>query len=196
MEVACPVAPADDWVVRTADQVRAEAERRHPGEPPTVASGISPSGPVHLGNLRELMVPHLIADEVRRQGVDSRDAQGVLYGDGGDRGRGVTPQGGDGLDAAGLTQRRSARLHRACEMQCLPTPGIAGLDELGRSLQQRPDGGAIPFLHGFEEPRLGGRAHSATCPMPPRSAPAAVVSQSTSCPSGSARLLGMESQRR
>jgi lysyl-tRNA synthetase, class I len=72
MEVACPVAPADDWVVRTADRVRAEAERRHPGEAPTCASGISPSGPVHLGNLRELMVPHLIADEVRKQGVPCR----------------------------------------------------------------------------------------------------------------------------
>src|ERR1700722_14694785 len=72
MEVACPVAPADDWVARTAGEVRAEAERRHPGEPPTVASGISPSGPVHLGNLRELMVPHLIADEVRKQGVPCR----------------------------------------------------------------------------------------------------------------------------
>ena len=68
MEVACPVAPADDWVVRTADRVRAEAERRHPGLAPTCASGISPSGPVHLGNLRELMVPHLIADEVPQAG--------------------------------------------------------------------------------------------------------------------------------
>ena len=72
MEVACPVAPADDWVVRTADLVRAEAERRHPGLAPTCASGISPSGPVHLGNLRELMVPHLVADEVRKQGAPCR----------------------------------------------------------------------------------------------------------------------------
>jgi lysyl-tRNA synthetase class 1 len=72
MEVSCPVAPADDWVVRTAGEVRAEAERRHPGEAPTCASGISPSGPVHLGNLRELMVPHLVADEVRKQGVPAR----------------------------------------------------------------------------------------------------------------------------
>jgi lysyl-tRNA synthetase, class I len=72
MEVACPVAAADDWVVRTADRVRAEAERRHPGLAPTCASGISPSGPVHLGNLRELMVPHLIADEVRKQGAPCR----------------------------------------------------------------------------------------------------------------------------
>jgi lysyl-tRNA synthetase class 1 len=89
MEVACPVAPADDWVVRTADQVRAEAERRHPGQAPTCASGISPSGPVHLGNLRELMVPHLVADEVRKQGAPCRH---ILSWDDYDRLRRV-PQG-------------------------------------------------------------------------------------------------------
>jgi lysyl-tRNA synthetase class 1 len=72
MEVACLVAPAEDWVARTAGLVRAEGARRHPGEAPTCASGISPSGPVHLGNLRELMVPHLIADEVRRGGAPCR----------------------------------------------------------------------------------------------------------------------------
>jgi lysyl-tRNA synthetase class 1 len=72
MEVVCPVAAADDWVARTAAEVRAEGERRHPGEVPTCASGISPSGPVHLGNLRELMVPHLVADEVRRDGAPCR----------------------------------------------------------------------------------------------------------------------------
>jgi lysyl-tRNA synthetase class 1 len=66
------VAPAEDWVARTADEVRAEGERRHPGEVPTCASGISPSGPVHLGNLRELMVPHLVADEVRRHAAPCR----------------------------------------------------------------------------------------------------------------------------
>jgi lysyl-tRNA synthetase class 1 len=68
----CPVAAADDWVARTAAQVHAEGERRHPGEVPTCASGISPSGPVHLGNLRELMTPHLVADEVRRNGAPCR----------------------------------------------------------------------------------------------------------------------------
>ena len=66
------MAAADDWVARTAAQVRAEGERRHPGEVPTCASGISPSGPVHLGNLRELMTPHLVADEVRRNGAPCR----------------------------------------------------------------------------------------------------------------------------
>ena len=66
------MAAAEDWVARTAGEVRAEAERRHPGEAPTCASGISPSGPVHLGNLRELMTPHLVADEVRKQGAPCR----------------------------------------------------------------------------------------------------------------------------
>ncbi len=62
----------DDWVARTAAEVIAEAARRHPGVPPACASGISPSGAVHLGNLRELMTPHLIADEVRRSGRPCR----------------------------------------------------------------------------------------------------------------------------
>ena len=66
------MAAAEDWVARTAGEVRAEAERRHPGETPTCASGISPSGPVHLGNLRELMTPHLVADEVKKQGAPCR----------------------------------------------------------------------------------------------------------------------------
>ena len=62
----------DDWVARTAAEVVAAAEQRHPGVQPTCASGISPSGSVHLGNLRELMTPHLVADEVRRGGHPCR----------------------------------------------------------------------------------------------------------------------------
>jgi lysyl-tRNA synthetase class 1 len=58
-----------DWVSRLADQVIAEAERRAPGKPVVCASGLSPSGPIHLGNLREVMVPHLVADEIKRRGV-------------------------------------------------------------------------------------------------------------------------------
>jgi lysyl-tRNA synthetase class 1 len=63
---------AADWVTSTADDVCAEAGRRHPGEPATCASGISPSGAVHLGNFRELMVPHLVADEIARRGLPVR----------------------------------------------------------------------------------------------------------------------------
>ncbi|MGP3983876.1 lysine--tRNA ligase [Streptomyces sp. KR80] len=67
-----------DWVSRFADEVIAEAERRAPGAVKSVASapgivcasGLSPSGPIHLGNLREVMTPHLVADEIRRRGYD------------------------------------------------------------------------------------------------------------------------------
>ncbi|MGP3970462.1 lysine--tRNA ligase [Streptomyces sp. 6N223] len=59
-----------DWVSRLADDVIAEAERRAPGKPVLCASGISPSGPIHLGNMREIMVPHFVADEIRRRGID------------------------------------------------------------------------------------------------------------------------------
>ncbi|MGK5631246.1 lysine--tRNA ligase, partial [Streptomyces sp. URMC 123] len=66
-----------DWVSRFADEVIAEAERRaqstgKSGTAPTIvcASGLSPSGPIHLGNLREVMTPHLVADEIRRRGYD------------------------------------------------------------------------------------------------------------------------------
>ncbi|MET7637098.1 lysine--tRNA ligase [Streptomyces sp. NPDC005438] len=61
--------PEADWVSRIADDVIAEAERRAPGKPLVCASGLSPSGPIHLGNLREVMVPHLVADEIRRRGL-------------------------------------------------------------------------------------------------------------------------------
>jgi lysyl-tRNA synthetase, class I len=62
----------EDWVARTAAEVIAETQRRNTGEQPTCASGISPSGNVHLGNLRELMTPHLVADEIRRTGTECR----------------------------------------------------------------------------------------------------------------------------
>jgi len=61
-----------DWVSRLADEVVAESQRRAPGRPVVCASGLSPSGPIHLGNLREIMVPHLVADEIRRRGIECR----------------------------------------------------------------------------------------------------------------------------
>ncbi|MFJ9708484.1 lysine--tRNA ligase [Streptomyces sp. NPDC101234] len=61
-----------DWVSRFADEVIEESERQAPGKPVVVASGLSPSGPIHLGNLREVMTPHLVADEVRRRGHQVR----------------------------------------------------------------------------------------------------------------------------
>ncbi len=59
-----------DWIARFADEVIAEAARRKPGRRIVCASGLSPSGPIHLGNQRELMTPHLVADEIKSRGVD------------------------------------------------------------------------------------------------------------------------------
>ncbi|NNN07927.1 MAG: lysine--tRNA ligase [Acidimicrobiaceae bacterium] len=61
-----------DWVADVADRVAEAAERRQIIGPIVCASGVSPSGPIHLGNLRELMVPHLVADELRRRGLPAR----------------------------------------------------------------------------------------------------------------------------
>ncbi|MGI5469583.1 lysine--tRNA ligase [Streptomyces sp. CA-132043] len=83
-----------DWVSRYADEVITESERRAPGKPVVVASGLSPSGPIHLGNLREVMTPHLVADEVRRRGHEVRH---VLSWDDYDRYRKV-PFGVEGVD--------------------------------------------------------------------------------------------------
>ncbi|WP_431035802.1 lysine--tRNA ligase [Streptomyces sp. P6-2-1] len=85
-----------DWVSRYADEVIAESERRAPGKPVVVASGLSPSGPIHLGNLREVMTPHLVADEIRRRGYEVRH---LISWDDYDRYRKV-PNGIEGVDAS------------------------------------------------------------------------------------------------
>ncbi|GAA1377682.1 lysine--tRNA ligase [Streptomyces beijiangensis] len=85
-----------DWVSRFADDVIAESERRAPGKPVVVASGLSPSGPIHLGNLREVMTPHLVADEVRRRGHEVRH---LISWDDYDRYRKV-PAGVPGVDGS------------------------------------------------------------------------------------------------
>ncbi|MGX1672469.1 lysine--tRNA ligase [Streptomyces sp. NPDC055400] len=87
-------AETQDWVSRYADDVIAESERRAPGKPVVVASGLSPSGPIHLGNLREVMTPHLVADEVRRRGYEVRH---LISWDDFDRYRKV-PAGVPGVD--------------------------------------------------------------------------------------------------
>lgn len=85
-----------DWVSRYADEVIEESERRAPGKPVVVASGLSPSGPIHLGNLREVMTPHLVADEIRRRGHEVRH---LISWDDYDRYRKV-PNGVPGIDAS------------------------------------------------------------------------------------------------
>ncbi len=58
-----------DWVTKIAERVEAQV-RQTKGENATIvcASGISPSGPIHLGNLREVMTVHLVAEELRGRG--------------------------------------------------------------------------------------------------------------------------------
>lgn len=61
--------PNADWLARAADEVEKRVlARKGAGATVVCASGISPSGPVHLGNLRELMTTHLVAEELRGRG--------------------------------------------------------------------------------------------------------------------------------
>lgn len=63
-----------DWISKVTDTVEARVRKdiesgvRKADEPIVCASGISPSGPIHLGNLRELMTTHFIAEELKRRG--------------------------------------------------------------------------------------------------------------------------------
>ena len=68
-----------DWVTRAADDAirraggqQALTDGLPEGRVVTCASGASPSGPVHLGNLREFLTVHFVAEEVRRRGVPVR----------------------------------------------------------------------------------------------------------------------------
>ncbi|WP_181793659.1 lysine--tRNA ligase [Streptomyces sp. WELS2] len=94
MPIVAQSTETTDWVSRFADEVIEESERRAPGKPVVVASGLSPSGPIHLGNLREVMTPHLVADEVRRRG---REVRHLISWDDYDRYRKV-PAGVPGVD--------------------------------------------------------------------------------------------------
>lgn len=67
-----------DWVTRAADDAIRHARQadEHAGTEGgrviTCASGASPSGPIHLGNLREFITPHFVAEEIRRRGIAVR----------------------------------------------------------------------------------------------------------------------------
>lgn len=58
-----------DWVAQIGDRVEQHVLRTK-GEGATIvcASGISPSGPIHLGNLREVMTVYLVSEELRSRG--------------------------------------------------------------------------------------------------------------------------------
>lgn len=58
-----------DWISRICDRIEQHV-RRTKGENAQVncLSGISPSGPIHLGNLREIMTVHLVTEELIARG--------------------------------------------------------------------------------------------------------------------------------
>jgi lysyl-tRNA synthetase class 1 len=56
------------WDDVIAERVIAARDRTEPARPIVVASGISPSGPIHMGNLREVFTTHLVAEALRRRG--------------------------------------------------------------------------------------------------------------------------------
>ncbi len=58
------------WIQRTADSA---IEHAHRAGVKTIvcASGVSPSGPIHLGNLREVMTAHFVAEEIKARGLDA-----------------------------------------------------------------------------------------------------------------------------
>ena len=61
--------PTGSPVSRTRSSPRRSAVP--PGKPVVVRLRASaPPGPIHLGNLREVMTPHLVADEIRRRGYE------------------------------------------------------------------------------------------------------------------------------
>jgi lysyl-tRNA synthetase class 1 len=72
MPRATPKGEPRDWVTRAADDAIRHHEKSGASGPVTCSSGISPSGPVHLGNLREFLMPHFVAEELRRRGVPVR----------------------------------------------------------------------------------------------------------------------------
>lgn len=71
------------WIHRIADDIEARTDRvKGEGAKIICASGISPSGPIHLGNLREVMTVHLITEVIRKRG---RDVEHIHFWDDYDR---------------------------------------------------------------------------------------------------------------
>jgi lysyl-tRNA synthetase class 1 len=59
---------AELWDDGIAERIVAARGDDNAGRPVVVASGISPSGPIHMGNLREVFTTHLVAEALRRRG--------------------------------------------------------------------------------------------------------------------------------
>src|SRR5215470_17647364 len=58
-----------NWIDDVASRIEQEVNvYKGSGSTIVCASGISPSGPIHLGNLREVMTVHLVSEELRARG--------------------------------------------------------------------------------------------------------------------------------
>jgi lysyl-tRNA synthetase class 1 len=65
-----PETRAAVWSERLAEEVAARVADESGAGPIVCASGISPSGPIHMGNLREVFTTHLVAEALRERGLD------------------------------------------------------------------------------------------------------------------------------
>lgn len=133
------LASTSDWAQALAQQIRCGAGGYQPGAMVTVASGISPSGPVHLGNMREVFTQHFVAQELARQGVPVRH---LLSWDNYDRLRRV-PQGVEGTDASWARHigKPLSAVPDPCGQhtnwaQHFQQPLLEALDTLGISVEQ------------------------------------------------------------
>ena len=124
--------PEPDWVSTMADEVIEAATRRHPHQRIVCASGLSPSGPIHLGNLREVMTPHLVADEIRRRGYD---CEHLISWDDYDRFRrvpaGIDPAWEEHIGKPLSSVPAPAGSEHPNWAEHFKAPMIAALDELG-----------------------------------------------------------------
>jgi lysyl-tRNA synthetase, class I len=59
------------WSDRLAEKVAASIAPDRTGQPIVCASGISPSGPIHMGNLREVFTTHLVVEALRTRGHEA-----------------------------------------------------------------------------------------------------------------------------
>lgn len=58
-----------NWIEESCDKILEENKGK---TPLIIASGISPSGPIHLGNLREVLTAHFVVKELSQRGIEVR----------------------------------------------------------------------------------------------------------------------------
>ena len=140
------------------------------------ASGISPSGPIHLGNLREVMTPHLVADEVRRRGIE---VEHIISWDDFDRFRKVP----NGCRASTTSWEE----HIGKPLTDVPAAAGFDRDTLGRAL---PRPAARTVSPSSASVTAGSARPVSTCPAPTpsrSSSPCRSAARSTRCSISTAR---------